>query len=174
MKSLLVLLILFISLSCSGDLDSPKSNPNDSSDVVDIKKYENNLEHGIQIEKLRETRAVLKIAMLDGDVETLNQIYSENYKIVTRKGILITRSERIDGIKSGKPKYLNLGVESEVSFEVYEKIVVVRGIVSSAETEFDGERRKSGPRRFTEIWINDNSDWKQISRQSTSVVDSAP
>lgn len=138
------------------------------------RQSENKSWHSLDIEELRNTRAILKKAMLDGKVETLNQIYSENYKIVTRMGTLITRSERIDRIKSGKPKYLNLGVESEVSFEVYEKIVVVRGIVSSAETEFDGERRKSGPRRFTEIWINNNDDWKQIGRQSTSIVDSAP
>ena len=135
---------------------------------------ENNLQHGFDIEKLRKTRAVLKKAMLDSDIETLNQIYSENYKIVTRKGTLITRSERIDMLKSGRPKYLNLGAESEVSFEVYENIVVVRGVVSSSETEFDGERRKSGPRRFTEIWINNDGNWKQIVRQSTSIVVSAP
>jgi hypothetical protein len=93
---------------------------------------------------------------------------------VTRKGTLITRSERIDMLKSGRPKYLNLGAESEVNFEVYENIVVVRGVVTSAETEFDGERRKSGPRRFTEIWINSSGNWNQIGRQSTSIVFSAP
>jgi hypothetical protein len=126
------------------------------------------------MEKLHKTRALLKKAMLDNDIETLNQIYSENYKIVTRKGTLIKRSERIAMLKSGRPKYLNLGTESEVSFEVYENIVVVTGVVSSSETEFDGERRKSGPRRFTEIWINNSGNWNQIGRQSTSIVISAP
>jgi hypothetical protein len=137
------------------------------------RQSENNLQHGFDIEKLRKTRALLKKAMLDNETETLNKIYSENYKIVTRKGTLITRSERIDMLKSGRLKYLNLGCESEVSFEIYENIVVVRGVVSSAETEFDGERRKSGPRRFTEIWIINNGNWNQIGRQSTSIVVSA-
>jgi hypothetical protein len=142
--------------------------------IISCGQDENNLQHSIEIEKLQKTREVLKKAMLDSDIETLNQIYSKNYKIVTRKGTLITRSQRIDMLKSGRPKYLNLGSESEVNFEVYENIVVVRGIVSSAETEFDGERRKSGPRRFTEIWINNDGNWNQIGRQSTSIVVSAP
>ena len=69
------------------------------------RQSENNLQPSFDIEKLRRTRALLKKAMLDGDIETLNQVYSENYKIVTRKGTLITRSERIDMLKSGRPKY---------------------------------------------------------------------
>ena len=142
--------------------------------LISCRQDENNLQHNIEIEKLSKTRELLKKAMLDSDIETLNQIYSENYKIVTRKGTLITRSERMEMLKSGRPKYLNLGVESELSFEVYENIVVVRGVVSSAETEFNGEKRKSGPRRFTEIWINNKGNWNQIGRQSTSIVVSAP
>ena len=138
------------------------------------RQSENNLQPSVDIEKLHQTRALLKRAMLDGDIERLNQVYSENYKIVTRKGTLIKRSERIDMLKSGRLKYLNLGDESEVSFEVYKNIVVVRGVVNSSETEFDGERRKSGPRRFTEIWINNNGNWNQIGRQSTSIVVSTP
>jgi hypothetical protein len=138
------------------------------------RQSENNILPSVDIEKLRQTRSLLKRAMLDGDIETLKQIYSKSYKIVTRKGTLITRSERIDILKSGRLKYLNLGNESEVSFEVYENIVVVRGVVSSAKTEFDGERRKSVPRRFTEIWIKNNGNWNQIGRQSTSIVVSAP
>jgi hypothetical protein len=39
----------------------------------------NNLQHSLDIEKLRKTRVLLKKAMLDSDIETLNQIYSENY-----------------------------------------------------------------------------------------------
>lgn len=135
---------------------------------------ENNLQRDLDIEQLRKTRAMLKKAMLDGDIETINQIYSENYKIVTRNGTLRTRSERIDMLKSGRLKYFNLGDETEVKFEIYENVVVVRGVVSSAETEFDGERRKSGPRRFTEIWINKNGNWCQVGRQSTSIVVLAP
>ena len=113
-------------------------------------------------------------AMIEGDIETIEQIYSDDYELVTRNGSLRSRTERIEMLESGKLRYINLGTESEVSVKIYGNIAVVRGIISAAETEYNGERRISTKRRFIEIWECMNSDWQEISRQTTAIIDSAP
>jgi hypothetical protein len=112
--------------------------------------------------------------MLEGDLETIEEIYSNDYNLVTRKGNLLSRSERIEMLESGKLRYLKIGEESDISVNTYSNVAVVRGVVGSAETEFDGEIRRSGSRRFTEIWIHENGVWHQVTRQSTAVADSMP
>lgn len=130
--------------------------------------------NGSDIKQLSTIRSSLKKAMLEGDMVTIKQIYSNDYKLVTRKGNLLSRSERIEMLESGKLRYLNLGEESDISVKTYANVAVVRGVVGSAETEFDGERRRSVLRRFTEIWVHENGEWQQIGRQSTAISDSAP
>ena len=128
----------------------------------------------LDIENLRATRSTLMQAMIEGDIETIEQIYSDDYELVTRNGSLRSRTERIEMLESGKLRYINLGTESEVSVKIYGNIAVVRGIISAAETEYNGERRISTKRRFIEIWECMNSDWQEISRQTTAIIDSAP
>jgi hypothetical protein len=125
-----------------------------------------------EVEELIAARASLKQAMLDRDIETIEQIYTEGYGLVTRKGALRTRSERIGMIESGKLRYLRVGEESEVSIKTFGQAAVVRAVVGSSETIFDGERREVGPRRFTEIWVHENGRWQEVSRQATSIADS--
>lgn len=122
------------------------------------------------VEELVAARASLKQAMLDRDIENIKRIYTENYGLVTRKGALRTRSERIGMIESGKLRYLRVGGESEVSIMTFGQVAVVRGIVESSEAIFDGERREVGPRRFTEIWVHENGRWQEVGRQATSIA----
>ena len=49
----------------------------------------------LDIDKLRETRTRLAFAMLQGDVKSLNKIYHEDYGLVTRKGAIRSREERL-------------------------------------------------------------------------------
>jgi hypothetical protein len=123
----------------------------------------------LDLENLNKTRALLANAMLQGDVEILNKIYHEDYWLITRKGAFRSRKERLKMIESDRLKYIDLGTESDVIIKTYGNIAVVRGIISSAETEFEGERRKTGHRRFTAIWVHENKEWRQIGRQHTVI-----
>lgn len=128
----------------------------------------------LDIQQLHATRARLKKAMLDGDVETMQEIYSEEYELVTRNGATRSRAERIETLGSGTLRYLSTGDETDVAVRIYGSVAVVRGIVSSSETEFYGERRRPGFRRFTEVWIRRNGKWLAVSRQATTIADPAP
>jgi hypothetical protein len=83
------------------------------------------------VEELIAARASLKQATLDRDIETIKRIYSEGYGLVSRKGVLLTRSERIEMIESGELRYLRIGEESKVSIKTYGHAAVVRGVVGS-------------------------------------------
>ena len=128
----------------------------------------------VDIEQLSTTRASLKQAMLDGDIETIKRIYSADYRLVTRRGILLSRTERIEMLELGKLRYLDMGDETDVTVRIYGTVAVVGGVVSAAETEFDGERRRSVPRRFTEIWTHKNGEWREVGRQTTAIAAVAP
>jgi hypothetical protein len=121
------------------------------------------------IENLRKTRALLAQAMLQGDVETIKEIYHEDYELITRKGARRSREERLSMLKSARLKYIKLGTESDLVIKTYGNVALVRGIISSAETEFGRERRKTGHRRFTAIWVYENTKWQQVGRQHTVI-----
>jgi hypothetical protein len=128
----------------------------------------------IDVEQLSATRALLRQAMLDGDVETIEKVCSEDYELVTRKGNVLSRTERIELLKSGKLIYLDVGDEADVTIKTYGSVALVRGVVGAAETEFDGEKRRSELRRFTEVWLHKNGEWREVRRQTTAIVSSAP
>ncbi|MFC1540191.1 nuclear transport factor 2 family protein [Gemmatimonadota bacterium] len=113
-------------------------------------------------------------AMIEGDIETINKIYSDDYELVTRNGILRSRAERIEMLESGKLRYVALGEQSNVSIKTYGNIAIVRGITSAAVTEYEGVKRISVKRRFIEIWEYDNEEWREMCRQTTAIIDSAP
>jgi ketosteroid isomerase-like protein len=121
------------------------------------------------VENLNATRSSLKQAMLEGDIETISRIYSDDYVLVTRRGSLRTRAERIEMLESGRLKYLDVGVETDVTVTVHGNTAIVRGVVGAAVTEFDGERRESTARRFTEIWVHEGGEWREVSRQTTVI-----
>jgi hypothetical protein len=121
------------------------------------------------VEQLSATRARLKQAMLEGDIETIKRVYSDNYGLITRRGVLLTRPERIEMLESGRLKYLDVGVETQVVLRVYGSTAVVTGVVGAAITEFDGERRESSARRFTEFWIYESGEWREVIRQTTVI-----
>ena len=112
--------------------------------------------------------------MLDGDVEIMNDVYSDDYELVTRTGAVRTRTERIQMLRSGRLRYLSVGVETDVSVKTYGSVAVVRSVVGSSETEFEGERRTPGFRRVTEVWVYTNGKWLAVNRQATTIADSAP
>ncbi|MFC1639516.1 nuclear transport factor 2 family protein [Gemmatimonadota bacterium] len=128
----------------------------------------------MDIQHLNATRASLKQAMLDGDLETIKRIYSDDYELVTRTGVLRTRAERVEMLESGTLRYLHVGDETEVTVRIYGNVAVVRGVVSPAETEFDGETRQASPRRFIEIWVHENGQWREVGRQTTVTAIQAP
>jgi ketosteroid isomerase-like protein len=124
--------------------------------------------------QLESTRELLAEAMLAGDVDAISEIYTDDYRLVNRKGLLRTRAERLKMLESGKLKYLRLGDEVDVTINTYGNVALVRGAISAAEIEFDGVTRETDARRFTAIWVYEGGEWRQAGRQHTIIAEEAP
>lgn len=109
-------------------------------------------------------------AMVEGDIETLERIYSDDYILTSRKGALLDRAECIQMISSGRLKYLSIGERTDVSIKIYGNVAVVRGLIGSTVYEREGERDETGPRRFTAVWVYEKVKWRQVTRQHTAVI----
>lgn len=109
-------------------------------------------------------------AMVEGDIETLERIYSDDYILTSRKGALLDRAECIQMISSGRLKYLSIGERTDVSIKIYGNVAVVRGLIGSTVYEREGERDETGPRRFTAVWVYEKDKWRQVTRQHTAVI----
>lgn len=122
------------------------------------------------VEELQEEMRHQFQAMVEGDVEILERIYSDDYIITSRKGALLERAEWIQMLASGRLNYLSIGERTEVSINLYGNVAVVRGLIGSTVYELDGERYETGPRRFTAVWVYEKDKWRQVTRQHTAVL----
>jgi len=100
-------------------------------------------------------------ALLDkNDTTALKAIWTENYVVNNAMGKIVTVRDILNLIKSGHkfPK-----VERQVEKITFnDNIAVVMG--SEIEYGKDGSRKN---RRFTNVWIDANRQWKLIARQAT-------
>ena len=115
-----------------------------------------------------ETR-LLRQALPESDVDTVERVYSEDYTLTTRKGAVRTREKHIEMLASSQLKYLRIGEPTDVTISVYGHVAVVRGLSASSHTELNGVRRENPRRRFTAVWILEDGSWRQVSRQHTIV-----
>ena len=108
--------------------------------------------------------------MLEGDVQTLERIFSDDWVITSRKGALLNKADWIQMLTSGRLKYLSIGEQTDVSINLYGDVAVVRGLIGSTVYTLDGERYGTGPRRFTAVWVYEKDTWRQVTRQHTAVT----
>jgi len=151
-RSLIVLLIALLLFTASCGRNSPFELTD--QDVEDLQAEMN---HQFQ-------------AMVEGNVETLERIYSDDYILTSRKGALLDRAECIQMISSGRLKYLSIGERTDVSIKIYGNVAVVKGLIGSTVYEREGERDETGPRRFTAVWVYEKDKWRQVTRQHTAVI----
>jgi hypothetical protein len=131
-------------------------------------------DHEFSNQKIEELKATIQHqfqAMLEGDLEILERIFSEDYVMTTRKGAQLTTADWIQMLASGRHKYLNIRERADVSINIYGNVAVVRGLIGSTAYERNGERLETGPRRFMAIWLYEDKIWHQVARQHTAVVD---
>ena len=63
-------------------------------------------------------------ALLRGDAAPLRQIYADDYTLVTRAGVIRTKSDQINDLTSGRMRYVKVE-ESEQTLRGYGDVVVI-------------------------------------------------
>ena len=117
--------------------------------------------------RIRELEKTWTAFLDKNDTTALKNIWTEEYVVNNANGKIVTRKQILNILKGGHVfSKVDRNIE-RITFN--DNIAVVMG----AETEFqkaDGEKSaKQLKRRFTNIWVKKDNDWKLVARQATPV-----
>jgi ketosteroid isomerase-like protein len=116
-----------------------------------------------QIKKLETERAA---SIVKGDVAALAEQTSDDYTLINMYGAVSTKTQMVDGFKSGQNK-LTKDEVSDMKVRVYGDTAVVTGKVSAAGMM--GGKDATGDVMFTRVWVKKAGKWICVSLQQTRI-----
>lgn len=126
----------------------------DSSDKKDVAEI-------LKLEELRNQ------AVLHGDVAALDEMTSDDYTFITLRGEVRTKSEILNGFRSGAFHYGSREI-SELKVHVYgNSTAVVTG--RSVQKGSENGKDYSGDYRFTRVYVKQDGRWLTVALQTTLI-----
>lgn len=117
--------------------------------------------------RIRELEKTWTAFLDKNDTAALKNIWTEEYVVNNANGRISTRKQILNILKGG---HVFSKVDRNIERITFNGDIAV---VMGAETEFQnaagGKSAKQLKRRFTNIWIKKDSDWKLVARQATPV-----
>ncbi len=105
-------------------------------------------------------------AIIKGDAATLDRMTADDYTFITLRGELRTKSEIVQGFKSGSFHYDSREI-SDMKVRVYENAAIVTG--RSNQRGKENGKDYSGDYRFTRVYVNQRGRWLTVALQATLV-----
>jgi ketosteroid isomerase-like protein len=105
-------------------------------------------------------------AILSGDAGALERMTSDDYTFITLRGELRTKSEIVEGFKSGSFHYDSRQI-SELSVRLYGDTAVVTG--RSIQNGKENSKDYSGDYRFTRVYVRQHGRWLTVALQATLI-----
>ncbi len=105
-------------------------------------------------------------AIIKGDATALDRMTADDYTFITLRGELRTKSEIVQGFKSGSFHYDSRKI-SDLNVRVYEKTAIVTG--RSIQRGKENGKDYSGDYRFTRVYVNQGGRWQTVALQTTLV-----
>ena len=112
------------------------------------------------------TDARRREALLRGDPAPLRQIYADDYTLVTRAGVIHTKSDQINDVTSGKLRYVKIEV-SEQTVRVYGDGVVI--LCREKSEIVRGDQQAGGDSRLTRVYKRFGRNWRVIATHASPV-----
>ena len=111
-------------------------------------------------------------AVLKGDVKTMDSLLADDYIAITPNGILQSREEALESLRSGRFHFTSLNViDRKVRF--YGGTAVVTSLASVQANTPDGQM--TGEFRYTRIYVrNAQGVWKIVSFEASRVRQPGP
>jgi uncharacterized protein (TIGR02246 family) len=106
-------------------------------------------------------------ALLRGDPKPLEEIYADDYSLVTGTGQVRAKADQINDLKSGRLHYKNIDVlERQVRMYVDVAVVLCR---SRNTIVLNGQLVAQGEERVTRIYKDIAGQWRVIATQATPI-----
>lgn len=120
-----------------------------------------NVDEILKLEELRNQ------AVLHGDVDALDRMTSDDYTFITLRGEIRTKSEILEGFKSGSFHYESREI-SDLKVRIYgNNTAVVTG--RSLQEGSENGKDYSGDYRFTRVYVKQNGRWLTVALQTTLI-----
>jgi ketosteroid isomerase-like protein len=118
-------------------------------------------------EEIKKIELERNHAILTGDAAALDRMTSPDYTFINQRGELRTKTEILDGFKSGAFQYGSRDV-SDLMIRVYGNTAVVTGRAIQKGTE--NTKDYSGENRFTRVYVKQGGRWVSVALQVTLVA----
>jgi ketosteroid isomerase-like protein len=106
-------------------------------------------------------------AILKGDTKTLDRLWADELLYTNQKGELHTKAEHLAEFQSGARKFDSYK-HDDIRVHVYPDMVVVNG--RSTSTAHDKGETSIGPRRYTNVWVKQDGQWRLVVHHVTDIV----
>lgn len=140
-----LLLFLILAAGTSGDLQSTLKSADD--------------------EELMRLEQAYNDAQVKQDRATLEQLWADDYMYTHSNGAVMTKAQDIDDTMSGEMAWRAARLD-DMKVRRYGDVAVVTGrlVMEGRSVQY-----ASGPRRFTDIFVRRNGEWRLVGGQTTMV-----
>ncbi len=105
-------------------------------------------------------------AITSGDAVALERMTSDDYTFITLRGELRTKTEIVQGFKSGSFHYDSRQI-SDLNVRMYENTAIVTG--RSTQKGRENGKDYSGDYRFTRVYVKQAGRWQTVALQTTLI-----
>jgi ketosteroid isomerase-like protein len=117
-------------------------------------------------QQINDVTVQVYAALLKADANSLGKLLADDYTAIRNGGILFTKAQEIENLKSGALKYETFDIQ-DLKIHVYGHTAVTTALVPTKGT-INGNPY-SNTNRTTRVWVKQNGTWKCVSYQVTRV-----
>lgn len=148
----IAVVMLFVCVLCpaqghGNNLDATDAAAKTKSDILKIEEMRNQ-------------------AMLKHDIAALDHLCADDMAWTNQNGEILTKSQMLSDLKTGKESFSTVA-HNDVQMHIYKNTVVVFG-VSTSTVQYYGSLRNR-PRRFTNVYVRRDREWKLVVHQVTPI-----
>lgn len=136
-KSMIAILMLALGMLLTSACGPATTDVGENTAATGNSGAEEAKAEGITEAEVKKALDDLLAAVKAGDAEALGKIYADDYVLVSQTGVLETKQQRMDSLKSGSVKYSTLEFK-DPKIRIYGTVGVVN-MEASGEGELNGE-----------------------------------
>jgi len=142
--------------------------------LVSLAKAQGTVDKKVEAGDEEKRSAVLKVedevnqALLHGDAAALSRIYADDLAYTNERGEILDKSQVLAGLQTGNIKLPTMD-HDDIRLHVYGNTVVLTGR-SNSTLQYKG-RISKGPRRFTNVYVKLDGQWRLVCHQVTNAAE---
>jgi hypothetical protein len=121
-------------------------------------------------EEIRNLEKAETAAFLANDLEALNKIWHPLFMVNTPLNIILKAADIQGAMQAGLIKYSLLERNIE-EIMIHDKVVITLGNEVTIPIDNAPMAGQRVTRRFTNIWIEENSEWRMYSRHASNICE---